>query len=806
MSRGPRRQQPPSPPLHAYARSGDWNAFLDRLRSHPWEAAIPVDDEAAYGPMQVGSVGGGGGGDVRLPSYPSICDESGAGAPRDNADGDDKRATIVPSLGLTALHLLCARRPPPAVVSAYLSAFPPAALSLTVRDGRTPLHLACYSCAHPSVAVELLRACPAAAAVPDHYGRTPLHVVCRFGAPPGLVESVVRLGGGHAGEALTAADCDGRAPLHVACDYFAGLSVPDFAVVVWADPTVCYMEDVAADVGKGGGYSSRADICPLGSEGPGGSASCVASVAAGWGDRRRRRRPVGGGGSYSSSGTSHIAIAGVSKLDYCTGQVTPAGVIPLEILCREYGGTVERAAHSISGWSWLEFAEGRRDRLLQRRKLQTRRRRRRGSEGADDNEERGGGRSDRSAIRHLRSSRSFSATAVGDDELVLVPAMVIDDDTENVISSYDDLADHMARIDSLFRDMDELKEFWGKACVLVRAMTLLLVGSGCDMARMRGEQGEDLNRLGQTPPTEALHDGKEVPPRVMPAPPPFRMLHACLSLADCPPLLSWFSMFVNPAETWVEDERGDYPLHIAARAAAAAASSAKGGGTSSQPGRGPSSLWCDGSLASGPAWPTLACAVGSEARTSAETQDRWEAALYEESNGGGGGAPFDIIGMLVHHYPPAAARPNGDGHLPLQLVTAMPTLMGGGEEDDEKAPPSGRREQSAATTAICYGAGWDSVRSVFMAHPSAVESLGLNERLYPYVFSRFASGGGGGQRAAAAEVPPSLRRSTGAAELREKAEKTPLTWQREEPADEDFLALEVLFLILRERPGLVGRG
>ena len=116
------------------------------------------------------------------------------------------------NLRFLPIHKACVLGPPPAVVSALMSAFPEGAARAD-QDGWLPLHCACFYSSPDATLDAIIRSDPRAASRKDDDGRLPLHYACLKGAS---VDAVSMLLGAHARGALTK-DNDGRTPLHHAC-------------------------------------------------------------------------------------------------------------------------------------------------------------------------------------------------------------------------------------------------------------------------------------------------------------------------------------------------------------------------------------------------------------------------------------------------------------------------------------------------------------------------------------------------------------------------------------------------------------
>lgn len=723
------------PLLHLHAADSEWDAFLVRLAARPEEAAFGLTSagEAALEEKLSASryfralrpPNEGDGGDVPSLSERFRLSRRGSGSlsassvltgetaalsqtsrnhescfdpdagTADRSDSEHNDRNNGKNGAVTALHLLLSRRAPFRCVLACLACHPAAAAVRSPRDGRTPLHAAVASGSSLAVLEQLLYVHPQAVAVRDSNGRTPFHLACQPGArrpPPGpggggdemasAVAAMLELGGRYVAEALRTGDENGRTPLHRACDaYSDSVDAEDFErlAVRAADADALYAEDELLEECRDGGRRLSA-------------ASAAASMTEHTRRSRVRRR----------------------------GSTRREGLIPIELLCREYAGVVESAVRS-SRSEWQPS--------------------------------------------HGYGCVNASASAFGNGAVPVAdlfrPVDLSGRRRGDPLKKYGDYRHlllrgdggaashaHTERATRLVRDSPDLRTFHGKAWALIGAMTGRLDGGGEDDDYSCGS---------------FLH-------AVLAVPPPSR-----------PPLLVKYALFLDPRAVLRPDGDGDLPLHVAARTAArdSAAATALDADESWDPwaedgeegcGGGAADSFDDASSAGAVLRGATSIARRRRPRRCSSCSDRSEATtrdrFWRHENGSdlpevvaagasaspaaasgrcrrcrrrrassswrGRGSDAVIEALLLHHSRAAGVADAG-GKLPLEIIAAVGGSGGGGGE----------------ATAAAYPRFGDGVGGILAAQLPALERLDLDERLYPRIMERFAfvrsrgSGGGG---------------------------------------------------------------
>lgn len=172
----------------------------------------------------------------------------------------------------TALHVLCANRPPLPSVQFLLQAQGQGqqACSLRTNKGMLPLHYACREQASAEVVELLLSQYPEGARVPTASGWWPLHLSCARGGTPSVLElliqawpdsvrqttndgrlalhfacanqatlQVIQLLVKSYRHAIPVQDQNEWTPLHIACAYTESLEIIQFLVEEWPDGLTC---------------------------------------------------------------------------------------------------------------------------------------------------------------------------------------------------------------------------------------------------------------------------------------------------------------------------------------------------------------------------------------------------------------------------------------------------------------------------------------------------------------------------------------------------------------------------------------
>lgn len=127
--------------------------------------------------------------------------------------------------GRTALHVLCAHRPPLQSV-AFLAANPMSCLQQTTK-GMLPLHYACRNNASEEVVEFLLGQCPETVRMANSSGWLALHLACARGASLQVIEKLVNAWP----DSVRQATNDGRMALHFACANHAPLEVVQLLIM-----------------------------------------------------------------------------------------------------------------------------------------------------------------------------------------------------------------------------------------------------------------------------------------------------------------------------------------------------------------------------------------------------------------------------------------------------------------------------------------------------------------------------------------------------------------------------------------------